>query len=76
MLEDESAQLEKWKKNFAKLLNVNRVVVDPGLLSSTEKTIRETYSEPGSPSVEEIRKALFIMKITRWPGSGGSPLSC
>ena len=54
MLEDENAQLDRWREHFAKLLNAERIVVDPNLTTSTQQTTYKNLPEPDPTSVEEI----------------------
>jgi sorting nexin-29 len=71
MLEDETAQLDRWKEHFTKLLNADRVDVDPDLVASAEQTTSENLPEPEPPSVEEIQNALRRMKNNKAPGTCG-----
>jgi hypothetical protein len=71
MLEDENAQLDRWREHFAKLLNAERIVVDPNLTTSTQQTTYKNLPEPDPPSVEEIQNALRRMKNNKAPGTCG-----
>ena len=57
MLEDGNAQLDRWKEHFAKLLNAERINVDPSLTASTQQTTSKNLPEPDPPSVKEIQNA-------------------
>ena len=75
VLENESIQLERYKEYFAKLLNADRVDVDPELLSSAEHRTCDNHPKPDPPSVEYIQKTPRKMKNNKGAGSVGSPSS-
>ena len=55
MLEEKTAQLDRWKGHLAKPLNARRLVINPNLTACAQQTTDKNLLEL-IPSVEEIQK--------------------
>ncbi|KAK2706635.1 hypothetical protein QYM36_014621 [Artemia franciscana] len=64
MLDDKTIQLDQWKECFAKLLNVESIVVNSNLKVFFQQTTRKNLPEHDSLSVEEACEvAVKLVKL-------------